>query len=286
MITKIFNAKIYYNKIIIKLQKKIQNIYKKHNIFPLLAIIIINNNFSTNLYIKNKIKICIKTNIQTIIFKFSKNIKNKTIKIIIKLINLDKTINAIIIQLPLYKNIKNLIFNYISVNKDIDMLNPKTFGSYILNYKKKFHSCTSKAIIKMLNLKKIKIKATKVIIFGFSNIVGKPLMFDLFSKGATVTVINKKDKKINTIIKHADIIIIAVGHIDFIKKQKIPYGTIIIDVGINNLNNKKIIGDVNITNYINHIKYLTAVPGGIGTITLIKIIKNIITTLIFKNRNI
>lgn len=278
MITKIFNGNLFLKKYIIYLNKKSKNFNKKYNKYPQLAILIINNNFSTNLYIKNKINNFIKINIKTLIFKFSKNIKIKTIKIIINIINFDKYITAIILQLPFPKKLnKKNIINKIKKIKDIDMLTKANISSYITTYKSKFYTCTVNAIAIFINNLKINLNGKKITIFGFSNIVGKPLLFYFFSKGATVTSINKLDNKYNFIIKNTDILISAAGKYNLINNEYIPFGCIILDIGINKLNNNIILGDLNTHIFTTKSKYITPVPGGIGAITTLSLIKKIIT---------
>lgn len=283
MITKIFNAKNYYNLIITELLKKSKKIYTEYNKLPHLAILVIGNNFSKNLYIKNKITACLKTSIKFIIFKFTQNIKHLSIILLIKILNNNTLINAIIIQMPIAAKFKKSMFNKITIKKDIDMLNPQTFGSYILNHKKNINSCTSLSILKILKISKIKIKGLIIAIFGFSNIVGKPITFDLFSKGATVISINKNTKNITNIIKNADIIIVAVGKINFLSIYKIAPGAVIIDVGINNLKENIITGDLKTYNFLNKTSYITPVPGGIGPLTIVELLNKVIK--IFKKQN-
>ncbi len=275
MITKLFNAMIIYKKYNKKLATILENIKKKN---LQAAELIINNDFPKNLYTKSKIKNFQKTNIKSLIFKFSNNIHLCTINKIITIINNDKNINAISIQLPVPKKINtNILLNKIKINKDVDMLNKQNFANYITTNKKN-KSSTALAIIETLKIINIKINNLKIILLGFSNIIGKPILFSLFERNATIILINKKYKNIKLILKNADIIIIALGKKNYLKSQDIPHGCIIIDVGINTIENKIIIGDFKIPKKLNNISYLTPVPGGIGLITLNKITNNIIKT--------
>ena len=169
MITRIFNGKIYFNKMIFKLLKNTHDFNASYNKSPVLSIIVIGNLFSTNIYIKNKIIACIKTNIKILTFKFSKTIHIKSIESIIHVLNTNTSIHSILIQLPLPKKTnKNLIFNIINPEKDIDMLNAKNFATFILNHKPTLYSCTSHAVLTLLKLININIKGLNIIIFGFN----------------------------------------------------------------------------------------------------------------------
>lgn len=285
MITKIFNNKHYYEKQIKILSDNINTCIKIYNKKPQLTIITIDNYFSTNLYIKNKIKSCIKTHTENIIFKTSKNIKTSTLIKIITCINNDKNINGIILQLPLPKNlIKKKIFLSIKEKKDIDLINPNNIGKYITGYKKNIIPCTVNAIKQVLIYTKIKTKGLKACIIGFSDIVGKPLVYLLYSMGITTTIINQNDNKFKTMIRNNDIIIIAIGKEKHIKQTELPYGGLIIDVGINKYKNKLIIGDINVCKKNKNTRYITPVPNGIGLLTILNLLINNFKLFLFQNK--
>ncbi|HIH2763198.1 MAG TPA: tetrahydrofolate dehydrogenase/cyclohydrolase catalytic domain-containing protein [Candidatus Azoamicus sp.] len=285
MITKIFNNKHYYEKQIKILSNKINTCIKIYNKKPKLTIITIDNYFSTNLYIKNKIKSCIKTHTNNIIFKSSKSIKTHTLIKIIKFINIDKNINGIIIQLPLPNNlIKKNIFLSINEKKDIDLINPKSIGKYITGYKKNILPCTINAIKQVLTYTKIKTLGAKACIIGFSNIIGKPLTYLLYSMGITITIINKHDNNFKKIIKNNDIIIIAIGKKKHIKQSELSYGGIIIDVGINKYKNTLTVGDIDIKKKNQNSCYITPVPNGIGLLTIFNLLSNNFKLFLFQNK--
>lgn len=285
MITKIINCKHYYKIQIKNLLKNINKCLVLYNKKPKLTIITLDNYFATNLYIKNKIKSCIITNTEYLIFKTSKNIKTLTLIKIIKIINKDKDINSIIIQLPLPKNIfKKNIFLAINTKKDIDFINPKNLGYYISGYKKKIYPCTPKAIENIIEFKKIKTKGLKICLLGFSNIIGKPITYTFSQKGMILTITNKNDNEFKKSIKNSDIIITALGKKKHIEHTNLPYGGMIIDVGINKTIENLIIGDVNIKKKINRISYITSVPNGVGLLTILNLLKNNYNLFLFQNK--
>ncbi len=284
MITKIFNAKNYYDNMLFKLSQKINYINFNYNKNLYLSILVVGNDFSKHIYVKNKISSCKKVNIKILLFKFSTNISNKTFIIIIKLLNLNNKINAILIQMPIITRLNNNnIFSIINLNKDVDMLNPLNFGKYIMNYEKQISSCTSQSVINFFKLININLNGLKITLFGFSNIVGKPLLFDLNYNGATITLINKTDTCFKYILLKSDIIISAIGVIDFLFLNNISYGTILIDIGINTINNNYIVGDFFFYKFLKKTKYITPVPGGIGLLTIINLICNIINLFLIQN---
>lgn len=284
MITKIFNGKCFYEKSLLDLSKKLENAYFLEK-FPVLAIFLIGNNFATNSYVRSKILACGKIHIGFLLFKFSKNIKNKTLIRLIKLLNVDIDINGILIQMPLPSilNAQNL-FESISVLKDVDVLNPMNFGNYMLGYKSIVLPCTSASVLYFLNTLSIKFKGLHAVIFGASNIVGKPLFFDLVSLGFSCCLISKHDRNFMKITKSADILITAVGIPKFFKSEFVSFGGIVIDVGINNLNNSCIIGDIDVSGMLNKVSWITPVPGGIGPLTVISLLRNVVALYWYQTR--
>ncbi|HIH2762567.1 MAG TPA: tetrahydrofolate dehydrogenase/cyclohydrolase catalytic domain-containing protein [Candidatus Azoamicus sp. MARI] len=285
MITKIFNNKHYYEKQIKLLSHNITTCIKIYNKKPKLTIITIDNYFSTNLYIKNKIKSCNITNTENIIFKLSNSIKTNTIIQIINIINKDKNINGIIIQLPLPNKLKKkYIFLSINKKKDIDLLNPKNIGQYINGYEKNIIPCTVNAVKQTLIYLKIKTKGLNACIIGFSNIVGKPLIYQLYSMGITPTIINQHNKQFKKLIKYNDIIIIALGKKKYVKQNELPIGGLAIDIGINNYKNKLTIGDIELKKNNKQLSYITPVPNGIGLLTTLNLLLNNFKLFLFQNK--
>jgi len=284
MITKIFNGKYCF----VKLFKKINFEIFFCNFFLskvlCLSIFIIGNNFSTNLYIKNKIYYCNLSGIKFIIFKFSCNVKISTLLVILKIINLDILVNGIIFQLPIVKKLnKSILFNSISANKDVDLLNSFTFGSYLLGYSNFIIPSTVKSVLFLLKKLEIKCLGLKCAIFGFSNIIGKPLSFELNSLGITIIIISKYDSNFLNTIKSCDIIISAVGITNFLNTSDLSVGSFLVDIGINESNYNIAFGDFLININSNYINFITPVPGGIGPLTVYNILSNLIKISVNKN---
>lgn len=284
MITKFFNGKYYFK----KLFKNISDEVFFYNFFLskslCLSIFIVGNVFSTNLYIKNKIQACYFAGINFLIFKFSYNVKMKTLLIILKIINIDVYVNGIIVQLPLTERLNRpILFNSICINKDIDLLNSFNFGCYFLGYSNIIIPSTVKSVLFLLKKVKINCHGLRCSLFGFSNIVGKPLSLELNSLGMTVIIINKYDSNFNDILKSSDIIISAVGILNFLKVKDISSGALIVDIGINESDYNIAFGDFLMEGSYNFINFITPVPGGIGPLTVYNILTNLIKLVINKN---
>ncbi|NIH16507.1 MAG: bifunctional methylenetetrahydrofolate dehydrogenase/methenyltetrahydrofolate cyclohydrolase FolD [Buchnera aphidicola (Periphyllus lyropictus)] len=261
-----------------KIQKKIKKIIckrKKNNlIIPGLAIILIGNNTSSKIYIKNKKIACNKVGFLSKIYKFSEKINKKKIISIIKKLNNNKLIHGILIQLPLPNKITTLeISKKISYKKDVDGFHPLNMG-LLCQRNPNIRSCTPLGIINLLKEYKIKIKGMNALIIGASNIVGRPMMLELLLAGCTTTITHRFTKNLYEYVKKADLIIIAIGKPNFLHGKWIKKGAIIIDVGINRLENGKIVGDVNFKSMYKKASYITPVPGGVGPMTITSLLQN------------
>ena len=189
----------------------------------------------------------------------------------------DESITGIMFQQPLEENLSKLI-NEIPSNKDIEGIGINNMGKLFLGDKDAQIPCTSKAVIKTLDYYGIDLEGKKVAIVGRSNIVGKPLIPQLLNKNATVTVCHSKTKNLKEELQTADVVIMAIGKAKFLKKEMIKKDAILIDVGINFLDGK-IVGDIDFEDVKDYAKGITPVPGGIGVITNVLLIDNIIKSV-------
>ena len=279
IMTKLLSGIECRNKLKENLTKKINKIKEKITI----AVISVGNNEASKIYIKNKIKECQSVNIECQHLHFEKSTTNELIKLITKL-NQDKNITGILVQLPLPKNIEeNKVINTIDYKKDIDGLTESNIAKLYSN-QKGIIPCTAKGIMDLLEYNKIEIEGKNITIIGRSNLVGKPLTLALLNKNATVTTCHSKTKDLKKHTKKADIIIVAVGKPNLIKKEMISKNSIIIDVGINRINGK-ISGDVDKSVY-KKCKAITPVPGGVGPMTVYEVLSNTLECYeLQKNKN-
>lgn len=248
---------------------------KSDNIIPTLAVIIVGNNQASEVYVRNKAKMCEKLEIGSKIIRCDNDIsENDLINIIIELNN-DSNIHGILVQAPLPKHLDALkIFNVIKNEKDVDGFNTHNVGALSLNMEG-FVPCTVKGIIKLLDYYNIDITAKNIVVIGRSNIVGKPLANYLINHDATVTVCHSKTRDLSTITNHADILISATGKANLIDASYVKDGSVVIDVGINR-DNDKLCGDVNFDEVSKKASYITPVPGGVGPMTIAMLMENVI----------
>lgn len=249
---------------------------KKKGIYPKLAVIMVGEDKASRVYVKNKSKSCEQVGVEFEEYLFDENITQEELMKKIYELNNDDTVNGILLQSPIPRHLNEQeAFNAISPKKDVDGFNAINVGNLSLG-KDCFISCTPFGIIKMLEDYKINLEGKHAVIIGRSNIVGKPMIQCLLEKNATVTVCHSRTKNLETITKQADILIVAMGKPKFITKEFIKKGAIVVDVGINRLDDGKICGDVDFETVEPISSFITPVPGGVGPMTIAMLMNNVI----------
>ena len=249
---------------------------KNKQINPKLAVIMVGDDPASKVYVRNKSKVCEDVGIEYKEYLLSSNTKQKELIELIEKLNQDKTINGILLQSPIPANLDiNEAFRTISPQKDVDGFNPVNVGKLVLN-QDTFVSCTPYGIMKMFEKYNIDLTGKNVVILGRSNIVGKPLMHCCLNKNATVTVCHSKTQNLVQKAKEADILISAIGKAQFVTADMVKENAVVIDVGINRLENGKITGDVDFENVKEKASYITPVPGGVGPMTIAMLMNNVI----------
>ena len=248
---------------------------------PILAVVTIGDDAASEVYVKNKKKACEYVGMSFLHLDYASCVKEEVVIKKIKQLNKDKSINGIIVQLPIPENFNvSKIINTIDPSKDVDGLTNIQAGKLIQN-EKCLTPCTPKGIMEIFKEYKIDLEGKHVVIVGRSNLVGKPLMLECLNKNATVTMCHSKTKDLKKYTKDADILVVAVGKKYLIDKTMVKKDSVIIDVGINR-EDGKIYGDVN-PNVEEVCEYLTPVPGGVGPMTVSMLLKN--TFEAYKNQN-
>lgn len=253
------------------IKKEIENINEKLT----LCVIQVGDNEASNVYIKQKEK---KANELGINFKYIKfneneietNIENKILEL-----NKDKSVTGIIIQLPIPSKFStNRLINLIDSNKDVDGLTDINKAK-LLNNEDCLIPCTPLGVVELLKAYNIDVKGKNIVIVGRSNLVSKPLFNLLLNMDATLTMCHSKTKDLKKYTKNADILISATGKSHLIKEDMVKDDSVIIDVGINRLNDK-LCGDVDFDNVKDKVSYITPVPGGVGPMTVVMLMKNVL----------
>ncbi len=249
---------------------------KKKNINSKLAVIMVGEDPASKVYVRNKSRACEDVGIKYEEYLLDVNTTQKELVELIEKLNNDKTINGILLQSPIPSSLDiNEAFRTISPEKDVDGFNPINVGMLVLN-QDTFVSCTPYGIMKMFEEYNIDLTGKNVVILGRSNIVGKPLIHCCLNKNATVTSCHSKTQNLAQKAKEADVLISAIGKANFVTADMVKDGAVVIDVGINRLDNGKITGDVDFESVKEKASYITPVPGGVGPMTIAMLMNNVI----------
>ena len=245
---------------------------------PKLIVILVGDNMASKVYVAGKVKAAENVGIETEVVKFEYDVKPSQVIAAIEKMNKDDNVDGILVQLPLPNQfVTNEILNTISPEKDVDGLTYVNLGKMLDKDEDGFLGCTPSGVLELLKEYEIDVAGKDVTIVNRSLLVGKPLAVLLTHLNATVTVCHTKTKDINTKLKNSDIVVSAVGVKNFIKKEMVKDGAIVIDVGItrDEITNK-ICGDVDFENVAPKTSFITPVPGGVGPMTIAMLMKNVL----------
>lgn len=249
---------------------------KEKGIQPKLAVIMVGDDKASKIYVRNKSKACEDVGIAYEEYLLPAETKMEELLELIEKLNNDETVHGILVQSPLPQGLDaNVAFRAISPKKDVDGFNPINVGKLSLN-QDCFVSCTPFGVIKMLEAYNIQIEGAHAVVIGRSNIVGKPLVQCLLNKNATVTVCHSKTKNLKEITKQADILVAAIGKPKFVTQDMVKEGAVVIDVGINRMDDGKLVGDTDFENIKEKASHITPVPGGVGPMTIAMLMHNVV----------
>lgn len=264
------------------LKKKIANEIKQKNLKPCLAVIQVGDNKASDIYVRNKNKACDMVGIKFINIKLPDTISEDLIISEIERLNLDDSVNGILVQLPLPPCFdEGRIINAISPVKDVDGLTYPNVGNLVLE-NECLVSCTPMGVMELLDMYNVSLKGKNACIVGRSNLVGKPLIQLLLARDATVSICHSKSLDIKSYTKMADVLIVAAGHPNLITKDMVKEGAVVIDVGINK-ENDSLVGDVSFDEVSKKASLITPVPGGVGPMTIASLLKNVVKAYKFQN---
>lgn len=247
---------------------------KQKGITPTLAVILVGDDPASQTYVASKQKACLACQMGSVMHKLSANTTQQELISLIDVLNADDSIDGILVQLPLPKHINtNEILRKIDPKKDVDGFCAQNMGALVSGLNG-FVPCTPLGIMELLKQYNINPQGLNALVIGRSNIVGKPMAALLLNAGATVTIAHSKTKNLADLSKNADLIIAAIGKANFIKPEMVKKGAIIIDVGINRLENGKLVGDCDFENLKDKCDFITPVPGGVGPMTIAMLLSN------------
>lgn len=275
----IIDGKKISNEILADLKIKIENYKKLNNKTIKLAIILVGSNSASRIYVHNKIKAAARVGILTDLQEFEDNISQNDLLKEISILNKDPNVSGMIVQLPLPRHIdKSKILNAIDPKKDVDGFHPINVGLLYSPYENGFVPCTARGCLTLIKSQISDLSGKNVVIIGRSNIVGRPIAALLLKEDCTVTICHSKTENLESFTYKADIVISAVGVPKFLTKNYFNQNALVIDVGINRIENSvatsQLVGDVDFEEVKKVVKYITPVPGGVGPMTVAYLLVN------------
>lgn len=244
-----------------------------------LAVIQVGNDPASSVYVGNKKKACAYVGIESLAYELPEETTEEELLTIIDKLNKDANVHGILCQLPLPKHInEDHVIKAISPKKDVDGFHPQNVGALVIG-EKGFVSCTPAGIIQLLKRSNIEMDGKYCVVVGRSNIVGKPMSLLMLRENATVTICHSHTKNLKEICKEADILIVAIGKPQFVDKEYVKDGAVVIDVGIHRDENNKLCGDVKYDEVEPVASYITPVPGGVGPMTIAMLMHNCVEAM-------
>ncbi|MGK8418222.1 bifunctional methylenetetrahydrofolate dehydrogenase/methenyltetrahydrofolate cyclohydrolase FolD [Proteus mirabilis] len=241
---------------------------------PGLAVILVGDNPASQIYVASKRKACDEVGFISRSYDLPDTTSEADLLNLIDTLNEDNTIDGILVQLPLPAGIDNVkVLERIHPDKDVDGFHPYNIGR-LCQRAPKLRPCTPRGIVTLLERCNIPMNGLNAVIIGASNIVGRPMSLELLLAGCTTTVTHRFTKDLRFHVEHADLVVVAVGKPNFIPGEWIKPGAIVIDVGINRLENGKVVGDVDFAQASQRAGWISPVPGGVGPMTVATLIQN------------
>ncbi|WP_107849726.1 bifunctional methylenetetrahydrofolate dehydrogenase/methenyltetrahydrofolate cyclohydrolase FolD [Campylobacter concisus] len=249
---------------------------KKFGVEPTLAVVLVGEDKASQTYVRAKEKACNEYGIKSVAHRLSENTTQNELLALINVLNLDDSIHGILVQLPLPKHIDtNVVLAAIDPRKDVDGFHAVNVGKLVSGLDG-FVPCTPLGVMEILKEYSIDVAGLNAVVIGRSNIVGKPMANLLLNASATVTVTHSKTKNLKEICKNADLIVAAIGKPFFLKADMVKDGAVVVDVGINRLDDGRLVGDVDFEEVAPKCSYITPVPGGVGPMTIAMLLNNTI----------
>ena len=242
-----------------------------------LAVVIVGNNPASRVYVNNKKKACEAVGFQSFEYALEEDTTQEELLELVEVLNENPQINGILVQLPLPKQIdEKAIIDVISPEKDVDAFHPSNVGRIMIG-SYAFLPCTPAGVMELIASTGVSVSGKNCVVIGRSNIVGKPMAMLLLHQNGTVTICHSRTQNLKEICAKADILVAAVGKANFVTADMVKEGAVVIDVGMNRLEDGKLCGDVDFAAVEPKAGYITPVPGGVGPMTIAMLMRNTLT---------
>ncbi|MBI5600011.1 MAG: bifunctional methylenetetrahydrofolate dehydrogenase/methenyltetrahydrofolate cyclohydrolase FolD [Gemmatimonadetes bacterium] len=248
---------------------------------PGLTVVLVGDDPASAVYVRAKEKACVEAGMNGKTIRLPADTSQADLLALIDQLNADPTVHGILVQMPVPKHIDpQAVILRISAEKDVDGFHPVNVGRVWIGEKNGFAPCTPAGVMVMLEKAGVNVTGQNVVILGRSNIVGKPMVSLMVAASATVTVCHSKTRDLPSVVRGADILIAAIGKPEFVKADMVKPGAVVIDVGINRVDDAsnpkgyRIVGDVDFAAVSQVASKITPVPGGVGPMTIAMLLKN------------
>ena len=279
----IIDGKLVSKKVREELASEIESFKNMCGKAPGLAVIMVGDNPASAVYVRNKHKACLEVGITSYQIEYPGETTEEELLKKIDELNADENVNGILVQLPLPKHInEDAVINRISPLKDVDAFHPENVGKIMIG-KYEFLPCTPAGIVELLKYYNVEVEGKNCVVVGRSNIVGKPMSLLLLERNGTVTICHSRTKDLSEITKKADIVVVAIGRANFLTADMVKPGAVVIDVGINRMDDGKLCGDVKFDEVEPIASKITPVPGGVGPMTITMLLKNTLAAAKIQN---
>ena len=257
----------------------------EYEITPGLATVLVGEDPASQMYVRMKHRRCEKVGIHSIGVVLPEDATQETVEAKVQELNVDPDVHGILVQLPLPEHLdEESVLNTIQLEKDVDGFHPINIGRLAMKGRSPlFAPCTPKGIIELIDRTGVAIEGKEAVILGRSNIVGLPVSMLLLKRNATITICHSRTQDLPSVVRRADILIAAVGRAEMVKKDWVKPGAVVIDVGINHVDDPsrkrgyRLVGDVDFEAVKEVAGWITPVPGGVGPMTIAMLLRNTVT---------
>ncbi len=255
-------------------KNEVEKLGRERGLVPGLSVVLVGEDPASQVYVRNKGKACEKTGIRSVQHTLPEDTTQERLLGLIEELNNDPSVHGILVQLPLPPHIdEHSVIEAISPEKDVDGFHPFNVGRLVVG-RPAFRPCTPAGIMRLLDSTGIDLTGKEAVVVGRSNIVGKPVAFMLLERNSTVTICHSRTEDLPSKIARADVLIGAVGRPEMIKGEWIKPGAVVVDVGINRVPERGLVGDVEFEIAARRASWITPVPGGVGPMTIAMLLRN------------
>lgn len=274
MAAQLINGKEVSQQLLADLAQKVEQRKNQGLRAPCLAVVLVGADPASQVYVRNKKTACAKVGFESRAYELPENTPQQELLALVDKLNADEGVDGILVQLPLPPHINGqAVLERILPHKDVDGFHPYNVGRLVVKMPL-MRPCTPKGVMTLLESYGVEVEGKKAVVVGASNIVGRPQMLELLLSRATVTICHSKTRNLAEEVASADIVVAGVGIPNFVKGEWIKPGAVVIDVGINRLDDGSLCGDVEFETAKERAAMITPVPGGVGPMTIATLLEN------------